>query len=458
MRKLILLLVVATFAMSCKSEPKIDYALISGKIDNAVGKTVLITGNDFNQEIVLNEDGTFSDTLRIVNNGYYSLNHGRENSTMYLNKGDNINVTLDTKQFDESIKYEGTGSSTNNYLANKYLANEKVTANRVTFYSLDEEAFKQKLEELKNDHLKSLETEGINNDFITKEKKNLEYDVYAHLGSYERMHGYFAKKEGFKVSEGFLPEALTSLSFDSTDDYSNFASYKSLAMDKYMGEIMEALGEDYQNAAPEDFKVFEEIKIPALKNDIISQVGSILVSPGNPNMVALYDFFMTNSTDNEFKKKLTVKYNKSKNLVKGMPSPQFTDYENHKGGTMSLADLKGKFVYIDVWATWCGPCKREIPFLKEVEAKYHGKNIEFVSTSIDRMTDHEAWVTMVKDMQLGGHQLFADKDWQSDFVKEYGIEGIPRFILVDPEGNIVSADAPRPSNPKLIELFTELKI
>ena len=141
-----------------------------------------------------------------------------------------------------------------------------------------------------------------------------------------------------------------------------------------------------------------------------------------------------------------------------MPSPQFTNYENHKGGETSLSDLKGKYVYVDVWATWCGPCKREIPFLKEIEKQYYGKNIEFVSTSIDVANDHSTWVEMVKEMQLGGIQLFADNNWKSKFVTDYGIEGIPRFILIDPNGNIVSADAPRPSDPKLVELFTELKI
>ena len=77
-----MLLAIAAIVASCKSEPKIDYVLISGKIDNAVGKAVMIAGNDFKHEIAINDDGTFSDTLKIVANGYYSLNHGRENSNM----------------------------------------------------------------------------------------------------------------------------------------------------------------------------------------------------------------------------------------------------------------------------------------------------------------------------------------------------------------------------------------
>jgi len=115
-------------------------------------------------------------------------------------------------------------------------------------------------------------------------------------------------------------------------------------------------------------------------------------------------------------------------------------------------------VYIDVWATWCGPCKRQIPFLKEVEKKYHGKNIEFLSLSIDEKKDHQAWKDMIKEKELGGIQLFADSDWKSKFVQDYLIKGIPKFILLDPQGNIVTANAPTPSNKKLIDLFNDLKI
>ena len=136
-------------------------------------------------------------------------------------------------------------------------------------------------------------------------------------------------------------------------------------------------------------------------------------------------------------------------------SPNF-DFENHKGGKTSLESLKGKYVYIDVWATWCGPCRAEIPFLKEIEAKYHDKNIEFVSISADVQKDYEKWKTFVNEKQLGGIQLFADKNWESDFLKAYGINSIPRFILIDPNGIVVDADAARPSSPKLKEQLDKL--
>ncbi|MBI9042109.1 MAG: TlpA family protein disulfide reductase [Lutibacter sp.] len=145
-------------------------------------------------------------------------------------------------------------------------------------------------------------------------------------------------------------------------------------------------------------------------------------------------------------------------FAKGKVSPTFENYENFNGGKTSLSDLKGKYVYIDVWATWCAPCKAEIPFLKTLEKEYHGKNIQFVSISVDMPDFHEAWKEMVKKEELGGIQLYADKNFESKFIVDYGINAIPRFILLDPNGNIVDSDAERPSSPKLKELFTELGI
>lgn len=145
-------------------------------------------------------------------------------------------------------------------------------------------------------------------------------------------------------------------------------------------------------------------------------------------------------------------------LSPGMPSPEFTDYLNYKGGKNSLADYKGKYVYFDVWATWCVPCIYEMPFMKEIEKEYEGKNIHFIGLSIDRQKDEDKWRKMIVEKELMGTQLLADNEIDSKFIRDYYIQGIPRFILLDPEGNIVSYDAPRPSEPRLKDLFNSLEI
>lgn len=136
-------------------------------------------------------------------------------------------------------------------------------------------------------------------------------------------------------------------------------------------------------------------------------------------------------------------------------APSF-DYVNYKGGKSKLEDFRGKYVYIDLWATWCGPCRAEIPFLKETEKKYHDKNIVFMSISIDKQADMDKWKKMVMEKELSGVQLFADNDWNSKFVTAFGVTGIPRFILIDPNGKVVNADAPRPSSPELVSVLDKL--
>ena len=100
--------------------------------------------------------------------------------------------------------------------------------------------------------------------------------------------------------------------------------------------------------------------------------------------------------------------------------------------------------------------------MKIIEKKYENKNIHFVSLSIDERNrpryNYEAWRKMIIEKELTGIQLFADNAFNSKFTKAYGIDSIPRFLLIDPEGNIVSGNAPRPSDPKLVELFNSLGI
>lgn len=122
-------------------------------------------------------------------------------------------------------------------------------------------------------------------------------------------------------------------------------------------------------------------------------------------------------------------------------------YPDLNGKQVSLNDFKGKVVLVDVWATWCGPCKGEIPHLKKLEKEMHGQDVLFLSVSVDEQKDHQKWKDFIASEELGGVQLFAS-GW-SDIAKFYNIKGIPRFMVFDKKGNIVSTDAPRPSNKEL---------
>lgn len=206
---------------------------------------------------------------------------------------------------------------------------------------------------------------------------------------------------------------------------------RTLLFEKYLSDEVSILEETDFKKAMEEKKVVDSKLLSNPKLD--------------PDFVALI------KKDNEMRMNYLQKNhqaNLAKSKLNNTISPTF-DYENHKGGTTKLEDLKGKYVYIDVWATWCGPCRAEIPSLKKVEEKYHDKNIAFVSISVDVDKDHEKWKNFVAEKQLGGIQLFADKNWNSDFMISYGINSIPRFILIDPNGKIVKSDAARPSDPEL---------
>ena len=157
-------------------------------------------------------------------------------------------------------------------------------------------------------------------------------------------------------------------------------------------------------------------------------------------------------------------YNNNLKTKKGQPSYKFENYVDFKGGKKSLDSFKGKYVYIDVWATWCGPCIQQIPYLQLLEKEYHKKNIVFVSISTDENrrsggsweAAEKKWRNFVKEKQMTGVQLWSGQDYS--FQQAYQITGIPRFILIDPKGNIVSANAPRPSDPSLKTLFNSLDI
>lgn len=450
MKKFIYLL-LGFAIISCQEEQKADYVLLSGTIENLDTETIKVSGNSFSTEITVTNN-TLSDTLHIEKNGYYTMRMGRKFAHIYFAKGDVLNFTVDAKDAVNTLAFTGVGADINSYMVAKNKKDKEFIAKIEGVYALNESAFLDKINGYEEEQLTLLNNAKLNADFTKMETKSLYFGKVQNFEQYEKFHSSMIKNPEFKVSENF-PKELEKIDFTNEEDYKTFSKLRILAMRYYGDRLAKAyeITNDYSLAFEESLKGLEN---GAIKDAMISQFSRLVVTP-HQRLEETYQFVMDNTTNAKYKEGYTKTYNSLKHLAKGNESPKF-NYENYKGGKTSLDDLKGKYVYIDMWATWCAPCKKEIPALKRVEKQFHGKNIAFVSISVDRKKDYDTWRKMIEDEELGGIQLMADNDRNSKFYHDYEISGIPRFILIDPEGKIISADAPRPSNPRLVEKFNSL--
>ena len=316
----LLTVALATLLFAC-TNTNTKQVIISGTITNPKGDTVKIMMKDTSYITTLNEAAHFNISFNLESATYLSFFHGEESTAMFLKGGENVNLTIDTEFFDETIIYEGSAESS--YLAKKYILGE-------------------------------------------------EADIYGQL--------FTTEKEEFIVN-----------------------------LNKHIAKV--------------------EQELASVNNEAF-------VASEKENNVKMIDYYIE-------------KIEAIANLPQiGEPAIDFT-YPDKEGNDFSLSTFKGSLVYVDVWATWCGPCKAEIPALKTLEHDYHNNKITFLSVSVD--TDKEAWINMLADKQLGGVQLWAN-GW-TEITKSYAINGIPRFLLFDADGNVISLDAPRPSSEDIRELL-----
>ena len=319
-----IVLIIVFFGYLIFFAPKVERptqstsATISGVVTNHIGDTIKFYAPDSTYITVLDTvTGNFSVEFDWDTTASVSFFHGMESTKMYLQPGDDITLTIDTEQFDESISYEGSDESS--YFAWQYLTEENSKYPDISMSSDGE--------------LDSL------------------------------FNTYFAP---------FLDKA---------------ASFKE-SNPAFYASIVDGI---------ENHKEYTLTRRSVL---------AALPQPGE----AATDF----------------------------------TYPDKDGNNVALSDFIGSVVYVDVWATWCGPCRAEMPFLHDLEAEYSDKNVTFIGVSVDEEKNRQVWLDMMEEKDMQGVQIFAD-GW-SQITKDYAINGIPRFMLFDTEGNVSNLNADRPSS------------
>lgn len=462
LKRLIIFTLIGITAISCSKEekPVKDYLILSGKIENFKRRDLTLNGFNFSKKIKFNKKtGTFSDTLKIDRKGHFTLIANKKPINLYLSDTVDTEITFDFKKAN-NISFKGTYANINSYLVKKKEKFSEILVSANKLFSLEEEDFLDKMEEYKDALTELSISNNLPAEFLKSEVKNIDYEYLRNLSNYQEFFSILSGDKDFIVSEDF-PNPLENFNYSSNDDYVNSFSYR-----KILESQLESLAKKKNNEGGDYYLTYletvqTEVNAPLAKNDLLYKIAKTGIT-FTSNLKEFHDKFMAYSTNKKHKDEISKSYNTLKTTAKGQPAPKFKDFENYAGGTTSLDDLlgKGKYLYIDVWATWCGFCKREIPLLKKLEEEYHGKNIEFISISVDEKKDHKKWKQTIIDREMTGIQLFSGKKQSElEWAKKFLIKGLPKFIIIAPDGTIVNPNAPAPSQgEKLINIFDSLNI
>jgi len=438
---------LAAIILSCG---KIDrsYITFSGNIKNNNEKIIKVTNYNsaLKQEIAIDSLGDFSGQVLVDKDGYYFFQIGRSYTTVRFKRGHNVNVQIDANNFYESMSYSGDLKKENNYnVAKSHLRSSRV-GDPKEYFVVPLNEFLPKIEKTRDTLFSLLDKSGLGQKDIEVEKKIIEYEYLQTYNNYKKFFHYHNKIDPDLPEDYFDPI----LSMDTDDEalFRHSRAYRNLIIENFRLSSKKEM----QNNPSLTIIDFVKAKISGIKSiDIREQFASMLIrqmKDENENIDDDYHKIMSLLSTERNRDKLTQRYNSARLTKAGLASVDF-NYENYDGGMTSLEDLRGKLLYIDVWATWCGPCIREFPALKELVKEYDEKDIEFVSISIDSKNDYNKWKKMVAEKNIGGIHLYDDEGLSSDFMRAFSVSLIPRFMMIDPQGKIITAKAPRPSSKEV---------
>ena len=431
----ILLLLMMLCAVGIKAK---DSIIVRFDVKNAVlGNVVLVYHQSVNEFPLANGKGTAQ--LSDMDALYAKLFYGEKSRDIYLQSGDDMTVTFDANDFDNTFAVKGGNEKAIDYLGKMQLVN------------LPDESYAMSWPEFK----KAIDSKMASVKRLLKVRKFAKDDKFQKMEEGRITYFYANAFLMYPVSHLYLTQDTTMVLGD--DYYDTLRSYVKededlVDIDEYRNymietsHVLDEAGRDirqyYPKVLAEMNYIGEHFDNEKVRESLIHHLAFTYVEGNGTDNIAdlqnIYYAYVTSPSLNAIFKQACAKWDKA---AVGRPSPDFKG-EDINGKQMSLRDFRGKYVYIDMWATWCGPCQKELPFLKKLEEKYAGRNIVFVGLSID--ADKAKWEARVKSGELCGTQLYIGRG--SKFQADYRISGIPRFILLDPNGRIVNPDMTRPSS------------
>lgn len=434
---------------------------------NAIVKGQL---TDFNGEMVVGIMESKVDTLNVSSDGYFEykveakapLSGGKivlPPSTVIsfrISKGETISLTIDKDENGRyNVIFEGDHAELNNGL-------EALAAGMNFLYTSQEDAASKSFSQFEKsvdeffDRMKStidkVPGDSIRNELLDQSDVIRQSTKFTYVWANRRLN-----KAALDSDPDFVKFA-ESLDFNNRKIINESSGMISLVelLDMYLYWESER-DKNGVESLNEYIRLFTIIQKHITDQDVKNfaskwQFDSYIENGGDEYLDETLSAFENVNTDPETTKKFRDYVAKLKVIGPGREAPDFVliDIDDNK---CMLSDLRGKVLYIDVWATWCGPCLQELPPLAELWEKYKDNpNIEFVSISVDDSSNN--WKKKLeKDKPLWKHYIIEGGFAKGPMNQLYFISGIPRFMLIDKDGKIITVNAPRPSEPTVEEVL-----
>jgi thiol-disulfide isomerase/thioredoxin len=453
MKSIFVLCVLIGLSTSINGQNKT--AVLSGKIVNSDEKILKLSLTELTYEKMINIDseGNFKDTLHLLEDASYFFSIGKSFSQVFLKDGYNLHLSLDAKDFHKTMHYEGKGSEINNFNIELSKLRQKLVGDAKAFFLVPLNEFLEKNAKNKQTYLSFLNGSGLDEEDRNLLAKMIETDQLLIHNNYDKFNHYHLKEHPVLPADYYDP--ILNINIDDQELFLHDKNYRILVIENYRLAQKSAMQADTLLTNIEFVKkATKDIKSIYIREAIISMLFNN-VNNKNENYYADYEKILAMLVSKEMKDRLNIRLQTARSTTPGAKSVGF-EYESVDGTKVSLSDFKGKYVYIDIWATWCGPCIKQMPALKELIKEYEGKNIAFVVISVDEKKDLAKWKKMVPVYNVRGTHLISDNALNSEFMKAYSVSLIPRSILLDAEGNVVNNVAPKPSDSNLKSVLNQL--